>query len=61
MTQDIHKPVIEDMTVRKPVKPTESIEIKADVQDDQVVKTVKLRYRTNRKDDFKKEILLQRS
>lgn len=47
------------MTVRKPVKPTESIEIKADVQDDQVVKTVKLRYRTNRKDDFK-EILLQK-
>ncbi|ABV63795.1 metallophosphoesterase [Bacillus pumilus] len=59
MSQDIHKPVIEDMTVRKPVKPTESIEIKADVQDDQVVKTVKLRYRTNRKDDFK-EILLQK-
>ncbi|MBJ7883166.1 hypothetical protein JEM65_21330, partial [Gelidibacter salicanalis] len=59
ISQDINKPVIEDMTVRKPVKPTESIEIKADVQDDQVVKTVKLRYRTNRKDDFK-EILLQK-
>lgn len=51
--------MIEDMTVRKPVKPTESVEIKADVQDDQAVKTVKLRYRTNRKDPFK-EILLQK-
>ncbi|WP_353856673.1 metallophosphoesterase [Bacillus sp. Bos-x628] len=59
ISQDIHKPVIEDMTNRKPIKPTEGIEIKADVQDNQLVKTVKLRYRTNRKDHFK-EVLLQK-
>lgn len=59
ISQDIHKPVIEDMTKRKPIKPTEGIEIKADVQDNQVVKTVKLRYRTNRKGHFK-EIFLQK-
>ncbi|MDM5299564.1 metallophosphoesterase [Bacillus pumilus] len=59
ISQDIHKPVIEDMTDRKPIKPTEGIEIKAEVQDDQIVKTVKLRYRTNHKNQFK-EVLLQK-
>lgn len=41
------------MTDNQPIKPTEGIELKADVQDDQSVKTVKLRYRTNRHEDFK--------
>ncbi|MFS0655198.1 metallophosphoesterase [Bacillus sp. 179-C3.3 HS] len=59
LSHDIHQPVIEDMTNRKPIKPTEGIEIKADVQDDQLVKTVKLRYRTSRKNNFK-EVFLQR-
>ncbi|MGE6630176.1 metallophosphoesterase [Bacillus sp. NPDC077027] len=57
--QDVHKPVIEDMTNRKPIKPTEGIELKADVQDNGQVKTVKLRYRTNRKGSFK-EVSLQK-
>ncbi|MED4560490.1 metallophosphoesterase [Bacillus altitudinis] len=59
ISQDVHKPVIEDMTDNQPIKPTEGIEMRADVQDDQSVKTVKLRYRTNRHEDFK-EVLLQK-
>lgn len=47
------------MTDNQPIKPTEGIELKADVQDDQSVKTVKLRYRTNRHEDFK-EVPLKR-
>lgn len=48
------------MTVRKPVKPTESVEIKADVQDDQAVKPSSWSIERIEKDPFK-EILLQKT
>ncbi|WP_423749008.1 hypothetical protein [Bacillus velezensis] len=46
---DKKKPVIEDLTDRKPVRPAESIELKADIKDKNLVKTAAFYYRTNEK------------
>ncbi|KXZ17306.1 hypothetical protein AXI59_17890 [Bacillus nakamurai] len=51
---DKEKPVIEDLTNRKPVRPTESIELKADIRDKSLVKTAAFYYRTNEKKPFKR-------
>ncbi|MEH7872959.1 metallophosphoesterase [Bacillus velezensis] len=51
---DKEKPVIEDLTDRKPVRPAESIELKADIKDKNLVKTAAFYYRTNEKKPFKR-------
>ncbi|MGG1246464.1 metallophosphoesterase [Bacillus spizizenii] len=51
---DKEKPVIEDLTDRKPVRPAESIELCADIRDHSLVKTAAFYYRTDENKPFKR-------
>ncbi len=51
---DKEKPVIEDLTDRKPVRPAESIELRADIHDRSLVKTAAFYYRTDETKPFKR-------
>ncbi|MEC1732040.1 metallophosphoesterase [Bacillus mojavensis] len=51
---DKDKPVIEDLTDRKPVRPAESIELRADIRDRSLVKTAAFYYRTDENKPFKR-------
>ncbi|MDY7432297.1 metallophosphoesterase [Bacillus sp. V26] len=54
MRLDKEKPVIEDLTDRKPVRPAESIELRADIRDRSLVKTAAFYYRTDENKPFKR-------
>ncbi|WP_052659534.1 lamin tail domain-containing protein [Bacillus alveayuensis] len=54
LTKDSINPVIDNLTNEKNVQSSDNILIKADIQDDRLVKTAELYYRTDHSQNFKK-------